>query len=267
MRDSECVGFLQEVLPLLRFRWRGFRKVRKQVCKRLDRRIRELALADTGAYRDYLESEPGEWARLERICRVTISRFYRDKRVFGHLEKILLPELAERAENNRVRIWSAGCASGEEAYTLSLIWRMERSGRFEGVALEIAATDSDPVVLSRAEKGCFPRSSLKALPEHWVESAFSAEGNAYCLDSGYRKGVRFLRQDIRTEMPEGPFDLVLCRNLVFTYFDETLQRELLAKIEKRLRPGGCLVVGTHESLPKGSGFAEEGAPGVYRKRG
>jgi chemotaxis protein methyltransferase CheR len=267
MRDSECIDFLQQMLPRLRFQWKGFRKVRKQVCKRIDRRIRELGLADTGAYRDHLESEPGERALLDGLCRVTISRFYRDKGVFGCIGKRLLPELAEEAENKYVRIWSAGCASGEEAYTLSLIWRVALAGRFEGVRLKIVATDSDPVMLSRGQKGCYRRSSLKALPEAWIESAFIAVRDTYCLDDGYRKGVHFLRQDIRTEMPEGPFDMVLCRNLVFTYFDAALQRELLAKIGKRVRLGGFLVVGTHESLPEGvEGFERvEGVPGVYRR--
>lgn len=272
MRDSECVAFLQGVLPALRFQWRGFRKVRKQVCKRVDRRIRELGLPDTGAYRAYLESERSEWGLLDRMCRITISRFYRDKGVFEYLRERLLPQLSERVQREgerRLRVWSAGCASGEEAYTVSIIWQMEVAGRFEGLALEVVATDSDPVMLSRAKKGCFLHSSLKELPAPWTAAAFSEENGSYCLKEAYRKTVRFLLQDIRREMPEGPFDMVLCRNLLFTYFDETLQRKLLKELEKRVRPGGYLVVGTHESLPECAGGFEraEDTPGIYQRAG
>lgn len=91
MRDADCVAFLQWALPHLRLRWPGFRKVRKQVCKRIDRRCRELGLADIAAYRDYLASQPGEWPTLASMCRVSISRFYRDRAVFDQLAQVVLP--------------------------------------------------------------------------------------------------------------------------------------------------------------------------------
>jgi len=93
------------------------------------------------------------------------------------------------------------------------------------------------------------------------------ENGSYCLEESYKKAVTFLRQDIRHEMPKELFDLVLCRNLVFTYFDDALQRKLLERIEEKVRPGGYLVIGTHESLPKGAGGFEHisGRPGIYRR--
>ncbi len=133
--------------------------------------------------------------------------------------------------------------------------------------LVIVATDSDPVMLSRAKKACYLYSSLKALPASWLEAAFHVENGSYCLEEIYKKAVSFLRQDIRHEMPKELFDLVLCRNLVFTYFDDALQRTLLERIEEKVRPGGYLVIGTHESLPKGAeGFEQVcGWPGIYRR--
>jgi len=270
MKDTECSTFLQQVMPTLRLQWRGFRKVKKQICKRIERRIKALSLSGLESYREYLEDEPGEWAHLDGMCRITISRFCRDKGVFAHLKEALLPELAQTLrsdEEGGPRIWSAGCASGEEPYTLSIIWQMELAAKFPELTAEIVATDSHPEMLARAEKGCYLYSSLKELPKPWLESAFIVKNGRYCLKEEYRTAVTILRQDIRSEMPEEQFDIILCRNLVFSYFDEALQRALLEKMRERLRPGGFLVIGTHESLPEGApGFELQGSrPGLYRK--
>ena len=122
MIDTECVRFLQWALPQLHMRWPGFRKVRKQVCKRLGRRLKELGLVDTDAYRQYLVQQPEEWLILDRLCRVVVTRFYRDKRVFETLVEEVLPELATTAlaaGDKTLRCWSIGSASGEEPYTLA----------------------------------------------------------------------------------------------------------------------------------------------------
>lgn len=121
MRDLDCVAFLQWALPQLRLRWVGFRKVRAQVCKRIDRRCRELGLPDGVAYRDYLVTHPTEWPIMASLCRISISRFYRDRAVFDQLAQVVLPVLA--SGETELRCWSLGYASGEEAYTLNLIWR------------------------------------------------------------------------------------------------------------------------------------------------
>ena len=117
MRDAECVAFLQWALPRLRLRWAGFRKVRRQVCRRIQRRMRELDLGDFAAYRTLLETHAEEWGTLDGMCRITISRFCRDKAVFEVLASTVLPELARRAlsrDRAMVTVWSAGCGSGEE---------------------------------------------------------------------------------------------------------------------------------------------------------
>jgi chemotaxis protein methyltransferase CheR len=271
MRETECISFLQRVMPTLRLQWRGFRKVRKQVCKRIERRIKALGLSSFEAYGEHLDHERSEWALLDGMCRITISRFFRDKGVFGYLREAVLPELAEKVRSEgeeALRIWSVGCASGEEPYTLAIIWQTELAARFAGLKAEIVATDSHPEMLSRAQKGCYLYSSLKELPKPWLKRAFSAENGRYRLKEEYRAAVTFLRQDIRSEMPEGRFAIILCRNLVFSYFDDALQRRLLEKMQKRLRPGGYLVIGTHESLPEGApGFEPLGSwPGLYRSK-
>lgn len=252
MNDIDCVEFLQWALPRLRMRWVGFRKVRGQVCKRLGRRLRDLGITDSLAYRDYLEGHPEEWQLLDGYCRITISRFHRDRRVFQYLGDYILPELSKSAaEAGVIHCWSAGCASGEEPFTLALMWHLHHWNDQRDIDLEITATDAEPKVLERAHQGYFARSSFRELPEQLLESAFTKEGDGFHLLPEYRERVRFELQDIRHQMPEGPFQFILCRNLVFTYFEEDLQRELLDKMLVRLAGNGVLVLGGHESLPEG----------------
>ena len=97
MKNAECVDFLQWALPRLGMRWPGFRKVRRQVCKRIDRRLRELGLPDLAAYRIRLGQDSTEWKFLDGACRITISRFYRDRGVFDALGANVLPALARAA--------------------------------------------------------------------------------------------------------------------------------------------------------------------------
>ena len=270
MRDEQCVRFLQWALPQLHMRWPGFRKVRKQVCKRIDRRVRELGLARVEDYRSWLDEHADEWARLDAICRITISRFYRDRAVFDTLAEHVLPELVDalRQRGDRVlRIWSAGCGSGEEPYTLALLWHSELRPRFPGIQIEIVATDADSNVLRRARAGRYSFGSLKELPERWRNRAFTRDDGMYRLGTEYRRGVCFIEQDIREEQPEGRFDLVLCRNLVFTYFDTGQQRKLVKAVGAAMHDGAALVLGVHEELPDTArGFAawfEKQA--IYRK--
>ncbi|MEW6684103.1 MAG: CheR family methyltransferase [Nitrospirota bacterium] len=269
MTDPECVQFLQWALPRLRFRWPGFRKVRRTVCKRLERRFRELGVPDHAAYRAYLEAHAEEWRVLDTLCTITISRFYRDRQAFAALQQDVLPALVQLVVGRgepALRCWSIGCASGEEPYTLSIIWRL---GLKDPVPcdLRIMATDIDDELLVRARIGCYPASSVKELPPDWLAAAFTRSNGLYCLPEEYRRPVVFLRQDIRSVTPEGPFHLILCRNLAFTYFDEAMQRNVLATITARLVTQGALVIGSTESLPEPAvGFAEwGGSRGIWRR--
>lgn len=271
MKDPECVEFLQWALPRLHRRWEGFRKVRGQVCKRVQGRLAEQGLADLGAYRALLERTPDEWLMLDSFCPITISCFYRDKAVFDFLAGTLLPALARAAGArgaSALRALSLGCASGEEPYTLALMWRLSVQPAFPGIALQVTATDVDDTVLARARAACYRASSLKRLPAAWRAQAFTPADTGYCLHAAYRAGVEFLRQDIRETLPAGTHELILCRNLVFTYFDEPFQRAILDRLIGHLAPGGALVIGRQERLPAdGHGLASwPGAErlGIYR---
>jgi chemotaxis protein methyltransferase CheR len=254
VQDSDCVEFLQWALPRLHRRWPGFRKVRAQVCKRIDRHCKALGLAGPRAYRDYLERHPAEWEPLDRLCPITISSFYRDKAVFDFLGTALLPQLAHDAHQHAVRdlrALSLGCASGEEPYTLKLAWHFHVAPVHREISLHIIATDVLPEMLERTRQACYSSGSLKRLPEAWRAQAFEPAAGGYCLRTEYRQGIEFVQQDVRTALPDGRFSLILCRNLVFTYFDEGTQRQILARLLARLSPGGALVIGRREILPSG----------------
>ncbi len=273
MQDSQCIEFLQWALPRLKRRWPGFRKVRTQVCKRIDRRRKGLGLSGTQAYRDYLERHAAEWAILDRLCPITISSFYRDKAVFDFLGATLLPQLVRGAlepEASELRALSIGCASGEEPYTLMLVWRFGPAPQFPQLALRVIATDVLEEMLERARSACYPHSSLKLLPQAWRARAFEPVAGEYCLRKEYRRGIEFMQQDVRTTPPEGRFHLILCRNLVFTYFDEDTQWQILKRLLTRLAPAGALVIGRRETLPFGiEGLAPwpgAEALGIFRMR-
>jgi chemotaxis protein methyltransferase CheR len=269
MHDAECVAFLQWALPQMGLRWPGYRRVRSQVCKRIDRRMRALKLPGVAGYQAYLTEHAGEWSALEALCTIPISRFYRDRAIFDALGAQILPELAERAiarSPTVVRCWSAGCASGEEPYTISLQWDQYVQPRYPGVHLAIVATDVDEHLLERAHLACYAKSSLRELPAAWIEQAFEYRDGRYCLRDRWKACVEFHHQDIRREHPAGEFDVILCRNVAFTYFSEAVQRHVLARLEKCLRAGGFLLVGRHEALPfRACVEPWAAAPGIYRR--
>jgi chemotaxis protein methyltransferase CheR len=252
MTDADCVAFLQWALPQLGRRWAGYRKVRRQVCRRVWRRVGELGLDSLAEYRGRLEQDPDEWARLDAMTDITISRFYRDRAVYDFLQSEVLPDLIERARRggrSSVRVWSAGCANGEEPYTLTIIWELALAHAACDVRMDILATDIKPVVLRRAAQARYPSSALRDLPAEWRETSFGQEGDEWVLLPRFRRGVTLAQHDIRSGPPDGPFDLALCRYLAFTYFDDAGQREMLRGLARVIRPGGALVLGNHEALP------------------
>jgi chemotaxis protein methyltransferase CheR len=252
MADADLVAFLHWALPRLRLHWPGYRKVRGTVRKRLNRRLRALNLPDLAEYRRHLEGHPAEWGVLGETCRITISRFYRDRVVLDHLHRVIMPELARLGRGrgeSEMRCWSAGCASGEEPYTLKILWELGMPEGPNHVPLRIVATDADEAVLARARAACYGVGSLKDLPLDLRDRAFTRQGDRLRVRDELREGIEFRQEDLTAQMPAGPFHLILCRNLAFTYFDERLQHEILGQMAGRLVDGGYLVVGAHEALP------------------
>jgi chemotaxis protein methyltransferase CheR len=222
-------------------------------------------------YRAYLEEHSEEWQFLDSICQITISRFYRDRGVFDTVCSKILPSLAKNilsSGGTELRCWSAGCCSGEEAYTLQILWKVRIVPEIHhDLPLRIVATDVNPDVLKRAREGCYLRSSLRDLPGELIQQAFTRSGNVFTVKTPFMQDIEFLEQDIRVQLPGGFFHLILCRNLVLTYFDEALQQEILHRILGKLHHGGIFVTGIHESLPGGvTGIIPyESTPGIYER--
>jgi chemotaxis protein methyltransferase CheR len=213
----------------------------------------ELGLCDTFAYGDYLQRTPEEWAHLDAFCRISISRFYRDRAIFTHLREIVLPALARKqlsVGGDELRCWSLGCASGEEAYTLSILWTLSIRPRFPKLSFRITATDVDENLIARAERGCYKKSSLRDMPADLLIAGFDQAADLYCVKPRLRKPIEFRVEDVRCCLPLDTFHLILCRNFVFTYFSDELQRATLASLLGRLTGGGFFVAGQHEDIPR-----------------
>jgi chemotaxis protein methyltransferase CheR len=180
----------------------------------------------------------------------------------------VLPDIAARAqrEHRAVRVWSAGCASGEEPYTLKILWDLELARSCPGVTLAVVATDVDATMLARAREGCFAATSLRELPPFLIGQAFDRVGDRFCVRRRHREGIDFLAQDLRSQAPPFRFDLILCRYVAFTYFALPLQYEVLARLVERLLPDGYLAIGTHERLPATPSLLPlPDAPQIFRR--
>jgi chemotaxis protein methyltransferase CheR len=230
----------------------GFRKVRAQVCKRLSRRLKALELSGIDAYRTYLAEHREEWDHLDSLCRISISRFYRDRSIFEYVETHALPELADQIETlreHRFGVWCIGCAAGEEVYTLRLLWESARH-HFPEIDFSILGTDVDAHQIERARIACYPESAVRELPGRFRQTAFAWKDHELCLFAQFRNCVEFRIQDIRREVPNEMFYLIFCRNVAFTYFGEEDQVLVTKAIQRSLLPGGLLVLGKHEQLPE-----------------
>ena len=150
---------------------------------------------------------------------------------------------------------------------MAIAWELGAAAALARPPLRLLATDADEHLLERARQGCYRPGSFKDLPPAFREAAFEELGGLFCVRERFRASIEFRLEDVREAMPEGPFRLVLCRNLAFTYFDRDGQRSALDRIAARLLPGGYLVIGTHESLPSPAAafVAEPSARGVFRR--
>jgi chemotaxis protein methyltransferase CheR len=205
-------------------------------------------------YLERLEGDREAREEAERLMTVSISRFFRDFRLWQALELGVLPELGRRAED-RIRVWSAGCACGEEAYSLRIVWQAlgDRCGRLPD--LELWATDANPSFLEKAREGIYGPSSLKELPDEWRAAHFSRipGQDRFAFSGSLKEGIRWGVHDlVREESPASCFDLVFLRNNLLTYYEKRLQAPALHGVVSALRPGGVLVIGKKERLPPGS---------------
>ncbi|MGB5661066.1 MAG: CheR family methyltransferase, partial [Thermoanaerobaculia bacterium] len=193
------------------------------------------------------------------FCRITISRFFRDRGVYETLGSVVLPDLARLSSSGGqfpIRICSAGCGAGEEPYSISILCHHSDDPDLQRAEVRILAMDSDEHQLDRARAAIYPLGCTKDMPAEIRNVVFEQiDADQLRLKGPYREDVELVLQDLRDDMPDGPFHLILCRNVAFTYFVEETQCEILTALHQRLLPGGYLVIGAHEQLPsEGSPF-------------
>lgn len=256
--------FLRSTLPLLGLRWRRFRT--KTFRRRIFGRLEDLGLSALPEYRNYLLSHPDEQRRLSDQFTVTISRFWRNRFLFHDLARTWLPAVLARLQPGEpLRVWSAGCACGEEPYSLLLLWE-EHFGA-SGHQLRLVATDADGRCLHRAREGRYPASSLRELPLDLRRAYFVNDGGSFVISPGLQDRVLWVEHNLLWDPPLPGNHLILCRNLAYTYFTEPLQEEITRGFHEALVPGGLLVIGRKDRLPPGAAhlFRRAEHP-VYERR-
>jgi len=241
------------------------------VYSRLAKRLRALGLESFRDYCALVGSEEGTDERAQMIAALTtnVTRFFREPHHFDHLRaKVIEPIAPEIKQGQRLRIWSAGCSSGQEPYPIALsILSLLPDARAYDV--KILATDINPLVLDTARKANYPAEEVVSVPadlrRSWMENVGSG---AVRLDEAPRGLVTFRPLNLIGAWPmKGPFDAVFCRNVVI-YFDEKTQMRLLTRISTLLRPGGYLYLGHSERMvgPAEALFRLDGTT-TYRKLG
>jgi chemotaxis methyl-accepting protein methylase len=209
----------------------------------------QIGLSLFEQYLPRVKKDPEEQNHLLKILKVTISRFFRDQEVFRAIRDSMIPALLEEKDKKDLKVWSIGCASGEEPYSLSILWKEKFEKVRPQTHLSILATDIDENLLERAKKARYKKSSLKEVPADVLGTYFKGDNGSYVLDQAVQEAVTFIRHDMIHEEPFSGMDVVFCRNLAFTYFSKESQIEVLKKIAGSLRQKGYLVIGKDESLP------------------
>jgi chemotaxis protein methyltransferase CheR len=233
---------------------------------RLRRRLLALGLTDFGAYLGVLDSPTGarEILHLVDAVATNVTRFFREP---DHFAFAAAAARRLAAEGRRLHFWSAGCATGEEPYSLAMALNETLPA---GTDWRILATDISTLALQKAQQGNYTASQVEAVPRRYRESAFSIrtgpQGEIRRIDDDLKRMILFRRLNLgRTPYPvRGVFDLVLCRN-VMIYLDPQQREDAVAEFHRLLPPGGHLIVGEAENLLGVDGRFERSQPAVYRR--
>lgn len=228
----------------------GYRKVRKGVQKRIVRHMQELRCPSMKAYLERLETDGDAERQARRLMDVSISRFFRDGLLWRILEEEILPSLIADHPGG-LRVWSAGCALGQEACSFRILWALlaEKTGAVP--SLEIWATDVNPDYLERAIEGIYPAGALARVPAEARARFFRPAGKAsFRVAEELRENIRWKLHDLTADAPpERDFHIIFLRNNLLTYYRDEIVKASLPAIVNSLAPGGYLVIGRKEQLP------------------
>ena len=230
--------------------WKGYRKVRKGVKKRIRRHMRGLDCHEINAYLESLAGSSAARRECELLLTVPISRFFRDRRLWEILEEIWVPEMIA-AHPRRINVWSAGCASGEEPYSFRMIWHQMQRRIGSLPKLRLLATDRHPQNLERARSGIYANSSLKEVVPAQRDLYFATQkgGKQFAVKSVLKEDIVWQVHHLLSPPPQDTFNIIFLRNNVLTYYQKETQIRCLAPILKLLAPGGLFIIGCHEKLP------------------
>lgn len=218
--------------------------------RRVALRMTILKIATLDEYMNHLAAHPGEIEQLLDTITIHVTEFFRDPEVFDAIATSILPEIVSRklhSPSRTIRVWSAGCSSGEETYSLAIT--MMRRLRLDAVdlSLEIYGTDVSNEAVTTAIEGVYDARKLAGVPEDIIRTCFQAKGTAYRVAGDVRRRVGFSRHDLFSPPPFSMLDLVVCRN-VLIHFDQRARDGVLKGFHAALGNAGLLILGKSEAV-------------------
>jgi chemotaxis methyl-accepting protein methylase len=219
--------------------------------RRLGTRLRALQLATYRQYASYLTEHPEEYTRLLDAVTVNVTEFFRDAPVWKVVREDVLPALLKTKEAGGQRVlraWSAGCATGEEPYSMVMSIASAIGERSDAFLYSVTATDLDPIALHTAEVGEYDISKSEQIPAPDRVRFITTDGKRFHIRPEIRDHVRFRKMNLFADEPPRSLDLIMCRN-VFIYFSREQQAKVTAMFHRSLSRGGYLVLGRTEKMP------------------
>jgi two-component system CheB/CheR fusion protein len=216
--------------------------------RRIQKRMQSVGAREYSDYVDYLEVHPEEFEILFNTILINVTAFFRDSGAWDFLSERVIPEIvARKAEAAPIRVWSAGCASGEEAYTLAMLLAEAMGDQGYKERVKIYATDIDEEALGRARQATYAAGEVAPVPEKLLTTYFEHVNGAYTFRKDLRRNVIFGRHDLIQDAPISRVDLLVCRNTLM-YFNAETQARILTRFHFALKDSGVLFLGRAETL-------------------
>lgn len=218
--------------------------------RRINVRVRATSSDSYIAYIKLLKKNPEEYERLLDTLTVNVSEFFRNPEVFRLIENEIIPSIVKYGSESSIksiRVWSAGCASGEEAYSLAILFHRFLKPNFEKYRIDIIGTDIDSRSLEKAKKGIYNESSLKNVSSNIKDNYFLKNGDKYQITDQLKKLAHFKHHDLISGPKIKQFDIIICRN-VMIYFKKEIQEQLQLNFYQSLEKGGFFIIGKAETL-------------------
>lgn len=241
---------LREIISILRTRTgHDFKHYKRAtVIRRIERRMQVNQLRDLPAYRTFLQNTPKETTQLLGDMLIGVTNFFRDREAFEALERDVIPRLFEMTtdEEAQVRVWSAGCSFGEEAYSMAMLLSDHAQLTESNRKFQVFATDIDERSIAIGRSGVYPEAIIPDIAPQRLRQYFSKEQSRYRVKKEIRERVLFAMHNLLRDPPFSKVHLISCRNLLI-YLDREVQAEILRMFHFALQPGGYLMLGSSES--------------------